>query len=51
MLAFEPDSEGHLRRHRTDGRGYGRAIAQAGKAGKVIAVGFDGNEDLKNFVK
>jgi ribose transport system substrate-binding protein len=31
--------------------GMGRALAQSGKAGKVIAVGFDGNSDLQNFVK
>jgi ribose transport system substrate-binding protein len=29
----------------------GRALVQSGKAGKVVAVGFDGNEDLQKFVK
>jgi ribose transport system substrate-binding protein len=29
----------------------GRALAQSGKAGKVVAVGFDGNEDLQGFIK
>ena len=31
--------------------GMGRAIKQAGKAGKLVAVGFDGNQDLQEFVK
>ena len=31
--------------------GMGRAIKQAGKAGKVTAIGFDGNQDLQEFVK
>jgi ribose transport system substrate-binding protein len=29
----------------------GRAIVQAGKKGKVVAIGFDGNADLQAFVK
>jgi ABC-type sugar transport system substrate-binding protein len=29
----------------------GRAIAQAGLAGKIVAIGFDGNGVLQNFVK
>lgn len=31
--------------------GMGRAIAQAGLAGKIVAIGFDGNSALANFVK
>jgi ribose transport system substrate-binding protein len=31
--------------------GMGRAIVQAGKAGQLTAIGFDGNEDLQAFVK
>ena len=30
--------------------GMGRALVQSGKAGKVVAIGFDGNEDLQKFV-
>ncbi len=29
----------------------GRALVQSGKAGKVVAIGFDGNADLQGFVK
>ncbi|WP_219729289.1 substrate-binding domain-containing protein [Paracoccus sp. NBH48] len=29
----------------------GRAIEQAGKAGQLTALGFDGNEDLQQFVR
>ena len=29
----------------------GRALEQSGKAGKVVAIGFDGNQDLQGFVK
>ena len=29
----------------------GRAIAQAGLAGKIVAIGFDGNASLQDFVK
>jgi ribose transport system substrate-binding protein len=28
-----------------------RAIVQSNKKGQVVAIGFDGNEDLQNFVK
>jgi len=28
----------------------GRALAQSGRAGKVVAIGFDGNQDLQKFV-
>uniref|UniRef100_UPI002FDF32B1 substrate-binding domain-containing protein n=1 Tax=Pseudoxanthobacter sp. TaxID=1925742 RepID=UPI002FDF32B1 len=31
--------------------GMGRALVQSGKAGKVVGIGFDGNEDLQNFVR
>jgi ribose transport system substrate-binding protein len=29
----------------------GRALAQTGKAGKVVGIGFDGTQDLQGFVK
>ncbi|MCY1561921.1 hypothetical protein D9M68_992450 [compost metagenome] len=29
----------------------GRALVQAGKAGQITAIGFDGNEDLQAFVR
>ena len=28
-----------------------RAIVQSGKAGKLVAIGFDGNKDLQDFVR
>lgn len=31
--------------------GMGRAIEQAGKAGQITAIGFDGNSDLQDMVK
>ena len=31
--------------------GMGRALQQSGKSGKVIAIGFDGNQDLQGFVR
>lgn len=30
--------------------GMGRALVQSGRAGKVVAIGFDGNQDLQKFV-
>jgi ribose transport system substrate-binding protein len=30
--------------------GMGRALVQSGRAGKVLAIGFDGNQDLQKFV-
>jgi ribose transport system substrate-binding protein len=29
----------------------GRALKQTGKADKLVAVGFDGNQDLQDFVR
>jgi ribose transport system substrate-binding protein len=29
----------------------GRALVQAGKAGQITAIGFDGNGDLQEFVR
>jgi len=31
--------------------GMGRALVQSGRAGKVVAIGFDGNQDLQKFVE
>ncbi|AKZ64295.1 LacI family transcriptional regulator [Herbaspirillum hiltneri N3] len=51
VLAANPDLKGIFGANEPTAVGMGRAIVQAGKAGKIVAVGFDGNEDLKNFVK
>lgn len=51
VLAANPDLKGIFGANEPTAVGMGRALAQSGKAGKVVGVGFDGNEDLKNFVK
>jgi ribose transport system substrate-binding protein len=51
VLASNPDLKGIFGANEPTAVGMGRAIVQSGKAGKLVAVGFDGNEDLKNFVK
>jgi len=51
VLAANPDLKGIFGANEPTAVGMGRALVQAGKAGKVIAIGFDGNVDLQNFVK
>jgi ribose transport system substrate-binding protein len=51
VLASNPDLKGIFGANEPTAVGMGRALAQSGKAGKVVGVGFDGNEDLRNFVK
>jgi len=51
VLASNPDLKGIFGANEPTAIGMGRAIVQAGKAGKVVAVGFDGNQDLQGFVK
>lgn len=51
LLAANPDLKGIFGANEPTAVGMARALLQSGKAGKVVAVGFDGNEDLKNFVK
>lgn len=51
VLAANADLKGMFGANEPTAIGMGRAIVQAGKAGKVVAVGFDGNEDLQKFVK
>jgi len=51
VLAANPDLKGIFGANEPTAIGVGRALAQSGKAGKVVAIGFDGNEDLQNFVK
>ena len=51
VLASNPDLKGIFGANEPTAVGMGRALVQAGKAGKVMAVGFDGNEDLQKFVK
>lgn len=51
VLASNPDLKGIFGANEPTAVGMARALAQSGKAGKVVAVGFDGNQDLQNFVK
>jgi ribose transport system substrate-binding protein len=51
VLAANADLKGMFGANEPTAIGMGRAIKQAGKAGKVVAVGFDGNQDLQEFVK
>ncbi len=50
-LAANPDLVGFFGANEPSAVGMGRAIAQAGLAGKLVAIGFDGNGVLQNFVK
>lgn len=49
-LASNPDLVGFFGANEPSAIGMGRAIAQAGLGGKIVAIGFDGNSTLKNFV-
>ena len=51
VLAANPDLKGIFGANEPTAIGMGRALAQSGKAGKVVAIGFDGNSDLQGFVK
>ena len=51
VLAANPDLKGLFGANEPTAIGMGRALVQAGKAGKVAAIGFDGNSDLQGFIK
>jgi ribose transport system substrate-binding protein len=51
VLAANPDLVGIFGANEPTAVGMGRAIQQAGKAGKLEAVGFDGNKDLQDMVR
>jgi ribose transport system substrate-binding protein len=51
VLAAHPDLKGVFGANEPTAIGMGRALVQAGKAGKVVAIGFDGNADLQGFVR
>ena len=51
ILASNPDLVGIFGANERTAVGMGRAIMQAGKAGQLVALGFDGNEDLQQFVR
>ncbi len=51
MLAANPDLKGVFAADEPTAIGMGRALVQTGKAGKVAAVGFDGDKQLQAFVR
>ncbi|MBD8893237.1 ABC transporter substrate-binding protein [Roseibium litorale] len=51
VLAANPDLDGIFGANEPTAIGMGRALVQSGKAGKVKAIGFDGNTDLQDFVR
>lgn len=51
VLAANADLKGIFGANEPTAIGMGRAIKQAGKSGKIVAIGFDGNQDLQEFVK
>ena len=51
VLSANPDLKGIFGANEPTAVGVGRALKQSGKAGKLIAIGFDGNEDLQGFVR
>ena len=51
VLSANPDLVGIFGANEPTAVGMGRAIIQAGKAGKLVALGFDGNEDEQKFIK
>jgi ribose transport system substrate-binding protein len=51
VLAANSDLKGIFGANEPTAIGMGRALKQSGKAGQVIAIGFDGNQDLQEFVK
>ena len=50
-LAANPDLKGIFGANEPTADGMGRALAQTGKAGQLAAIGFDGNQDLQDFVR
>ncbi|MBB4267949.1 ABC transporter substrate-binding protein [Roseospira visakhapatnamensis] len=50
-LAANPDLNGIFGANEPTAAGMGRAIEQAGRAGQLTAIGFDGNQDLQDFVR
>lgn len=51
ILAANGDLIGIFGANEPTAIGMGRAIEQAGKAGQITAIGFDGNADLQDMVK
>lgn len=51
VLSSNPDIAAIFGANEPTAVGMARAVKQRGFAGKIVAVGFDGNSDLQNFVR
>lgn len=51
VLSANPNLVGIFGANEPTAVGMGRAIVQAGKVGKLVALGFDGNKDEQQFIK
>ncbi|NBI43374.1 substrate-binding domain-containing protein [[Haemophilus] felis] len=51
VLSSNPDIAAIFGANEPTAVGMARAVKQKGFAGKIVAVGFDGNSDLQNFVR
>lgn len=51
VLAAHRDLKGLFGANEPTAVGMGRALVQSGRAGQVVAIGFDGNQDLQKFVQ
>ncbi len=51
VLASNPDLTAIFGANEPTAIGMGRAIEQAGLAGQIVAIGFDGNKDLQEMVR
>ena len=51
VLAANQDLVGIFGANEPTAVGMGRAIAQAGLAGKIVAIGFDGDSALQGFIR
>lgn len=51
VLSANPDLKGVFGANEPTAIGMGRALVQSGKAGKVVAIGFDGSADLQKLAR
>ncbi|MBE7202597.1 MAG: ABC transporter substrate-binding protein [Parafilimonas terrae] len=51
VLAANPNLKGLFGANEPTAVGMGRALKQSGKVGRVVGIGFDGNQDLQGFIK
>jgi ribose transport system substrate-binding protein len=51
VLTANPDLKGIFGANEPTADGMGRALAQTGKAGSIVAIGFDGNQNEQDYIK